>query len=212
VHALDGVSLDIDYGEYVSIIGTSGSGKSTLMNIIGCLDIPSGGDYFLDEVNVKELSDNAQSKIRSLKIGFIFQGYNLIPTLTAFENVELPLIYQGIPSAARRDAVAQALRRVELEDRATHRPSQLSGGQQQRIAIARAIATKAPILLADEPTGALDSKTGQQIMDILSELNASGSTVILITHDPNISRRADRIISLKDGLIVSDSPREATRQ
>lgn len=208
VRALDGVSLQIDYGEYVSIIGTSGSGKSTLMNMLGCLDVPTSGEYYLDDVSVKELTDNDQARIRSMKIGFIFQGYNLIPTLTAYENVELPLIYQGIPANVRKEAAMDALRRVELDSRATHRPSQLSGGQQQRIAIARAIATKAPILMADEPTGALDSKTGVQIMEILGELNDGGSTIILITHDMNISKRAKRIIQIKDGRIICDAPNE----
>lgn len=212
VKALDGVSLDIDYGEYVSIIGTSGSGKSTLMNILGCLDIATRGDYYLEDVNVKELTDNDQSRIRSMKVGFIFQGYNLIPTLNAFDNIELPLIYQGIAAAKRREAVTEALERVEMCDRMNHFPSQLSGGQQQRIAIGRAIATKAPIIMADEPTGALDSKTGMQIMDTLAELNQSGSTIILITHDPAVSRRASRIVRLKDGLIISDGPKEELTQ
>lgn len=208
VRALDGVSLNIDYGEYVSIIGTSGSGKSTLMNILGCLDVPTRGDYYLDDVSVRELSDSELSKIRSLKVGFIFQGYNLIPTLTAYGNVELPLIYQGVAAHKRREAVMEALERVEMNTRQEHHPSELSGGQQQRVAIARAIVTKAPILMADEPTGALDSKTGAQIMDTLSELNKSGSTIILITHDLAVSRRANRIIRLKDGLILSDNPKE----
>ena len=209
VRALNGVNLEIDYGEYVSIIGTSGSGKSTLMNILGCLDTPSRGDYYLDDVNVKELTDNDQSRIRSMKVGFIFQGYNLIPTLTAYENVELPLIYQGVAVSKRRDAVREALEHVGLWDRNEHRPSQMSGGQQQRVAIARAVATKAPILMADEPTGALDSKTGEQIMDVLAQLNKSGSTIILITHDMAISQKANRIVRLKDGLIISDGPKEA---
>jgi putative ABC transport system ATP-binding protein len=212
VRALDGVSLDIDYGEYVSIIGTSGSGKSTLMNILGCLDIPTRGDYFLDDVSVRELSDNDLSRIRSLKVGFIFQGYNLIPTLTAYENVELPLVYQNVPISQRRDTVLEALERVEMAERMTHHPSELSGGQQQRVAIARAIATKAPIIMADEPTGALDSRTGAQIMDTLTELNRTGSTIILITHDLNISRKANRIVQLKDGRIISDNLKEELSQ
>jgi len=212
VRALDGVSLDIDYGEYVSIIGSSGSGKSTLMNILGCLDIATRGSYYLEGVNVKELTDNDQSRIRSLKVGFIFQGYNLIATLNAFENVELPLIYQGIAVSKRREAVIEAFERVDMCDRMNHYPSQLSGGQQQRIAIARAIATKAPIIMADEPTGALDSKTGMQIMDTLADLNKSGSTIILITHDLAISRRANRIVQLKDGLVISDGPKEELTQ
>lgn len=211
VRALDDVNLDIDYGEYVSIIGASGSGKSTLMNILGCLDIPTRGDYYLDGVNVRDLNDSQLSRIRSLKIGFIFQGYNLIPTLTAFENVELPLIYQGVPMTKRRDAVMEALERVNLAGRKDHHPSQLSGGQQQRTAIARAIATKSPIIMADEPTGALDSKTGMQLMDTLAELNAGGSTIILITHDTAVSKRARRIISLRDGVIFSDCVHEEMR-
>lgn len=205
VRALDGVSFNVDYGEYVAIIGSSGSGKSTLMNILGCLDVPTSGDYFLDDVNVRELTDNDQSRIRSLKVGFIFQGYNLIPTLNAFENVELPLVYQGIAASARKEAVMEALGRVGLADRQEHRPAQMSGGQQQRIAIARAIVTKAPMLMADEPTGALDSKTGMQIMDTLAELNARGSTIILITHDIAVSESAKRVVRLMDGKIISDS-------
>jgi len=209
VRALNGISLKIDRGEYVSIIGASGSGKSTLMNILGCLDIPTRGDYYLDDVDIRSLSDRDLSSIRSLKVGFVFQGYNLVPALTAFENVELPLIYQGIPSAKRREAVLNALERVEMVDRMLHHPTELSGGQQQRTAIARAIATRAPIIMADEPTGALDSKTGMSIMDTLAQLNREGSTIIVITHDHAVSQRAHRIISLKDGLIVGDTMREA---
>ncbi|SHI15200.1 putative ABC transport system ATP-binding protein [Sporobacter termitidis DSM 10068] len=212
VRALNGVSLEIDYGEYVSIIGTSGSGKSTLMNILGCLDVPTRGAYLLDDISVRELSDNDLSRIRSLKVGFIFQGYNLIPTLTAYENVELPMIYQGVPAGQRRAAILEALERVDMTGRMGHHPSELSGGQQQRVAIARAIATKAPIIMADEPTGALDSKTGAQIMDTLSELNKTGSTVILITHDLAISKRANRIVQLKDGKIVGDKVKEELAQ
>ncbi len=208
VRALDGVSLDIDYGEYVAVIGSSGSGKSTFMNILGCLDVPTRGEYFLEGVNVKELTDADLSRIRSLKVGFIFQGYNLISTLNAYENIELPLVYQNVPVHKRRDAVYEALERVGLKERAFHYPSQLSGGQQQRIAIARAIATKAPIMMADEPTGALDSKTGVQIMETLEELNKSGSTIILITHDNNIAAKAKRVVRLSDGLIISDSLKE----
>jgi putative ABC transport system ATP-binding protein len=209
VRALGGVSLEIDRGEYVSIIGASGSGKSTLMNILGCLDVPTRGDYFLDDVDVRELSDSDLSRIRNLKVGFVFQGYNLIPTLTAFENVELPLVYQGVPVWQRKQATLEALERVDMISRMSHRPAELSGGQQQRVAIARAIATRAPIIMADEPTGALDSKTGAQIMDTLADLNRTGSTVLLITHDLAVSKRADRIVQLKDGLIIGDSPKEA---
>jgi putative ABC transport system ATP-binding protein len=209
VRALAGVDLEIAAGEYVSIIGASGSGKSTLMNILGCLDVPTRGEYYLDGVDVGQLDDRELSRIRSLKVGFVFQGYNLIPTLNAFENVELPLIYQGVTASKRRQAVEEALDRVGLIERMEHRPSALSGGQQQRVAIARAIAAKAPVIMADEPTGALDSKTGAQIMEILSELNQSGSTVLLITHDIAISQQADRLIRLKDGRIISDGPKEA---
>ena len=209
VRALNGVSLEIDRGEYVSIIGASGSGKSTLMNILGCLDVPTRGDYLLDDVDVRELGDSDLSRIRNLKVGFVFQGYNLIPTLTAFENVELPLVYQGVPVWQRKQAVQEALERVDMLPRMSHRPAELSGGQQQRVAIARAIATRAPIIMADEPTGALDSRTGAQIMDTLADLNRTGSTIILITHDLAVSKRADRIVQLKDGLIIGDGPKEA---
>ena len=208
MRALDGVSLQIETGEYVAIIGSSGSGKSTLMNILGCLDVPSYGDYYLDDVNVNELSDDDLSRIRNLKIGFIFQGYNLIPTMNAYDNVELPLIYQGTPASKRNAAVLEALDKVDLKDRMLYRPAEMSGGQQQRIAIARAIATGAPIIMADEPTGALDSKTGMQIMDTLSRLNEDGSTIILITHDSNIAKTARRIIRLRDGRVVLDCPRK----
>lgn len=207
--ALRGIDLTIREGEMVAIMGPSGSGKSTVMNILGCLDVPTRGDYYLDEVDVRELDDNDLSRIRNLKIGFIFQGYNLIPTLTAIENVELPLIYQGVPVSQRRQAAMEALEHVDMVSRMNHRPAELSGGQQQRVAIARAVATKAPIIMADEPTGALDSKTGAQIMDTLAELNISGSTIILITHDLAVSKRANRIVQLKDGVIIGDSPKEA---
>jgi putative ABC transport system ATP-binding protein len=174
--------------------------------------VPTRGEYLLDDVNVRELSDNDLSRIRSLKVGFIFQGYNLIPTLNAFENVELPLIYQNVPVSQRKGAIIEALERVDMVGRMTHHPSELSGGQQQRVAIARAIATKAPIIMADEPTGALDSRTGAQIMDTLTDLNKTGSTIILITHDLAISRRANRIVQLKDGMIVGDNMREELAQ
>lgn len=206
VRALDGVSLNIDHGEFVAIIGQSGSGKSTLMNILGCLDTPTRGEYILDGSAVKNLSDNQLSEIRNKQIGFIFQGFNLIPALNALENVELPLIYRGMKLSERRKLATEALKRVGLANRRLHRPSELSGGQQQRAAIARAIAARPPIILADEPTGNLDSKSGIEVMDILKELSAEGKTIILITHDKSIAAVARRIVTLNDGKIVSDLP------
>lgn len=205
VRALDGVSLSVDRGEFLAIIGQSGSGKSTLMNILGCLDIPTYGDYHLDGVDVTELSDRQLAHIRNKQIGFIFQGFNLIPSLTALENVELPLIYRGIPRRERGELAVSALERVGVGNRMHHYPAQLSGGQQQRVAIARAIAAKPPIILADEPTGNLDSASGAQVMDILHELHAEGRTVILITHDDRIASAAGRLIRIIDGRIVEDS-------
>ncbi len=211
VRALDGVSLQIGRGEFVSIIGQSGSGKSTLMNILGCLDIPTYGDYHLDGTDITELTDKQLAHIRNKQIGFIFQGYNLIPALNARENVELPLIYQGLGMDQRYDRAMEALARVGMEDRAGHRPAEMSGGQQQRVAIARAIATRPPIIMADEPTGALDSKTGRHVLEILHTLHEEGSTVILITHDNGIAATAERIVRLSDGRIVSDGTREEVR-
>ena len=208
VRALDGVSLTIDRGEFVAIIGQSGSGKSTLMNILGCLDIPTYGDYHLDGVDVTQLSDRQLAHIRNKQIGFIFQGFNLIPALNAWENVELPLIYQGVPFYRRGDMVEEALERVGLADRAKHKPTEMSGGQQQRVAIARAIATHPPIIMADEPTGALDSKTGRHVLEILHTLNQEGSTIILITHDNGIAATAHRVVRISDGRIVADGTRE----
>ena len=208
VRALDGVSLQIDRGEFVSIIGQSGSGKSTLMNILGCLDIPTYGDYHLDGTDITELTDKQLAHIRNKQIGFIFQGYNLIPALNARVNVELPLIYQGLGMDQRYDRAMEALARVGMEDRADHRPAEMSGGQQQRVAIARAIATHPPVIMADEPTGALDSKTGRHVLEILHTLHEEGSTVILITHDNGIAATAERIVRLSDGHIVSDGTRE----
>ena len=208
VRALDGVSLQIDRGEFVSIIGQSGSGKSTLMNILGCLDIPTYGDYHLDGTDITELSDRQLAHIRNKQIGFIFQGYNLIPALNARENVELPLIYQGFSGEKRRERSEAALERVAMFDRANHKPSEMSGGQQQRVAIARASATHPSIIMADEPTGALDSKTGKHVLEILHSLHEDGTTVILITHDNGIAATAERIIRLADGKIVADGPRE----
>ena len=208
VRALNGVTLTIDRGEFVAIIGQSGSGKSTLMNILGCLDIPTYGDYHLDGVDVTELTDRQLAHIRNKQIGFIFQGFNLIPALNAWENVELPLIYQGIPFYKRGDLVEEALERVGLADRARHKPTEMSGGQQLRWAIARAIATHPPIIMADEPTGALDSKTGKHVLEILHGLHDDGSTVILITHDNGIAATAERIVRISDGTIIYDGGRE----
>ncbi len=208
VRALDGVSLEIDYGEFVAIIGASGSGKSTLMNILGCLDIPTYGDYHLDGVDVTALSDRQLAHIRNKKIGFIFQGFNLIPALNAWENVELPLIYQGVSMFRRAERVEEALERVNLADRARHKPTEMSGGQQQRVAIARAIATHPPIIMADEPTGALDSRTGKHVLEILHGLHDEGSTIILITHDNSIAATAQRVVRISDGRIVYDGDRE----
>ncbi len=208
VRALDGVSLDMEKGEFVAVVGQSGSGKSTMMNVLGCLDIPTRGTYRLDGVDVWELSDKELSRIRNKQIGFIFQQYNLIQNLTVLENVELPLIYQGIDPIDRRELAMQALGRVGLADRAQHKPTQMSGGQQQRVAIARAISTHPPIIMADEPTGALDSKTGYEVLSFLQQLNKEGSTVILITHDNGIAATARRIVRIADGKIIEDHPQE----
>ena len=208
VRALNGVSLTIDRGEFVAVIGASGSGKSTLMNILGCLDIPTYGEYFLDGEDVSELTNRELARIRNKDVGFVFQGYNLIPELKAIENVELPLIYQGASILKRRDMAMDALARVSMDDRADHRPAEMSGGQQQRVAIARAIATKAPIIMADEPTGALDSRTGAHVLEILHGLHEEGTTIILITHDGKIASTAERIIRISDGKIIMDCPRE----
>ena len=208
VRALDGVSLTIERGDFTAIVGQSGSGKSTMMNVLGCLDIPTRGTYLLDGVDVRELTDKQLSKIRNKQIGFIFQQYNLIPTLTVLENVELPLIYQGINADDRYDLALAALERVGLRDRVKHRPAQMSGGQQQRVAIARAIATRPPIIMADEPTGALDSHTGHDVLQFLQELNREGTSVILITHDNGIAATAPRVVRLQDGKIVEDYRQE----
>ena len=204
VHALDGIDLTINRGEFVAIIGQSGSGKSTLMNMIGCLDVPTSGTYFLNGKNVEKMKDDRLSEIRNEEIGFIFQGFNLIENLTALENVELPLIYRKVPGPERHRLSKEALEKVGLENRMDHRPSQMSGGQQQRVAIARALAAKPPVILADEPTGNLDSKSSKEIMNILRELHKDGRTVILITHDDGIASSANRIIRIMDGKIESD--------
>jgi len=203
VRALDGISLRIEQGDYVAIVGASGSGKTTLMNILGCLYQPTYGEYLLSGELVSDLPDRKLARIRNRHIGFIFQGFNLLPTLNALENVELPLVYQGIRGELRREMAEEALARVGLETRSKHKPGEMSGGQQQRVAIARAIATKPPVIMADEPTGNLDSRTGTHVVDILNSLNAEGSTILLITHDSGISRMARRQIGLMDGKVVS---------
>ena len=208
VRALDHVSLTINRGELVAIIGQSGSGKSTLMNQLGCLDVPTSGDYFLSGQNVAKLSDNELSDIRNREIGFIFQGFNLIPNLTAVENVEVPLIYRGIGKRERRQLAVASLEKVGLGHRLDHKPSQMSGGQQQRVAIARAIAAAPPLILADEPTGNLDSASSKEILQILKQMHASGRTVILITHDNEIAARAKRNIRIMDGKVVADYENE----
>lgn len=204
VRALDGVSLRINHGEFVAIIGQSGSGKSTLMNMLGCLDIPTSGTYLLNGNDVSELDDDSLSEIRNLEIGFIFQGFNLIANLTALENVELPLIYRGIGKKERRKLATESLIQVGLKARMNHKPSEMSGGQQQRVAIARAIAAKPPVILADEPTGNLDSHSSAEILQILKDLHTDGRSVILITHDNDIAAQAKRVIRIKDGRIESD--------
>ena len=204
VRALDHVNLTIDAGEYVAIIGQSGSGKSTLMNMLGCLDIPTSGTYILNGRDVSCLSDDELSDIRNQEIGFIFQGFNLIPSFTAIENVELPLLYRGVSKAKRHELAIQALEKVGLGARMTHKPSEMSGGQQQRVAIARAIAQAPPVILADEPTGNLDSGSSKEIIDILKKLHAEGRTVILITHDNEIASQAKRVIRIKDGKVERD--------
>ncbi len=205
VRALDGVSLHIKPKEFVSIIGPSGSGKSTLMNMIGCLDTATSGKYFIDGVPIENLSENELARIRNKKIGFIFQVYNLLPKLTALENVELPLIYQGVRASKRREMAIEALKKVGMDQRMYHKPKELSGGQQQRVAIARALAPNPPLILADEPTGALDSKTGVQVMEMLKQIHADGNTVVLITHNTDIARQAQRVIRIADGKITSDT-------
>lgn len=212
VHALAGVSLHIKPHEFVSIIGPSGSGKSTLMNMIGCLDVPTSGRYWIDGVEGSKMKDNDLADLRNHKLGFIFQQYNLLAKLSALENVELPLIYQGIGKTKRRKIAAEALARVGLEDKMDHKPSELSGGQQQRVSIARALASHPSLILADEPTGALDSKSGIEIMQMLHELHDEGNTIIIITHDLSIAKQAKRIITIRDGLITSDIDNSADQQ
>lgn len=205
VRALDHVDVSIEEGEFVAIIGQSGSGKSTLMNMLGCLDVPTSGTYMLHGKDVSHLEDNELSDIRNKEIGFIFQGFNLIPNLTALENVELPLIYRGVGKRKRLQLAEEALTKVGLKERMEHKPAEMSGGQQQRVAIARAIAQAPPIILADEPTGNLDSVSTAEIMQIMKDLHKEGRTIILITHDNEIAARAERIIKIKDGRIESDT-------
>lgn len=204
VHALHGVSFDVRRGEYVAITGPSGSGKSTLMNLIGCLDTPTKGEYWLNAKNVSEMDDDELARIRNQEVGFVFQTFNLLARATALHNVELPLIYGGIPGARRHEMAKQALSAVDLTDRMMHRPNELSGGQRQRVAIARALVNHPSILLADEPTGALDTATSYDIMNLFEKLHEGGNTIILVTHEHDIAARAHRIISIRDGLIEKD--------
>ena len=207
VHALRGVDLAVRRNEYVAIMGPSGSGKSTLMNLIGCLDTPSAGEYWLNGQMVSTMSDDALARVRNKEIGFVFQTFNLLPRATALHNVELPLVYAGISSAERKRRASQALERVQLGDRMTHRPNELSGGQRQRVAIARALVNEPSILLADEPTGNLDSQTSAEIMNVFEGLAAHGQTVIMVTHEADIAAHARRVVVLRDGVIASDDRR-----
>jgi len=202
VHALDNASLHVKPGEFVGIIGPSGSGKSTLMNVIGCLDMADSGTYLLDGIPIENYTENELARIRNQKIGFVFQSFNLIPKLTAEENVELPMIYQGLKRSERKRRTQEALERVQLTDRSQHYPTELSGGQQQRVAIARAIATRPSLILADEPTGNLDSKTTAEIMEIFHELHQQGNTIVLITHDDEVAQQASRVVRIRDGRVT----------
>jgi putative ABC transport system ATP-binding protein len=209
IHALRGVSLQIERGEYVAIMGPSGSGKSTLMNLIGCLDTPSKGSYLLNEKQVSEMNDNELARIRNEEIGFVFQTFNLLPRATALHNVELPLVYAGVAAKDRQERARQALQKVELGERMMHKPNELSGGQRQRVAIARALVNNPSILLADEPTGNLDSKTGAEIMALFERLHKSGNTIVLVTHEPDVAAFAYRTIYIRDGKVENDVRRAA---
>ena len=209
VHALDGVSLDIDKGEFVAVMGPSGSGKSTFMNVLGCLDLPTSGEYLLGGKNVSHLAGDELATVRNRNIGFVFQQFNLLARTPAVENVELPLVYAGMGKKGRVEKAMTMLKKVGLGDRTDHHPSQLSGGQQQRVAIARALVTEPLLILADEPTGALDSKTSLEIMALFQELNRQGMTVVLVTHEPDVARFAQRIIAFRDGKVVQDERNEA---
>ncbi|RAV02439.1 macrolide ABC transporter ATP-binding protein [Paenibacillus sp. YN15] len=212
LHVLRGITLHVEDGDFVAIIGPSGSGKSTLMNTIGLLDIPTSGSYVLDGVNTLGLSDNKMAELRNHKIGFIFQQFNLLPRLTALENVELPMIYSGMSRAERRKSALDMLDSLGMKSRAGHRPSELSGGQQQRVAIARALVSKPSLLLADEPTGALDSKTGKEVLELMLELNKRGNTIVLITHDSGIAEHASRVVAIRDGELISDHRNDGRQQ
>lgn len=207
IHALRDVSLVIERGEYVAIMGPSGSGKSTLMNLLGCLDTPSSGEFILNNVRASEMDDNELAEVRNREIGFVFQSFNLLPRSDALHNVELPLIYSGMPAEQRRERALQALQNVGLSDRIHHRPNEMSGGQRQRVAIARALVNNPSIILADEPTGNLDSRTGEEIMGLFESLSRRGHTIILVTHEEDIARHARRIVRIRDGLIASDELR-----
>jgi len=209
IHALCGVSISIEPGEYVAIMGPSGSGKSTLMNLIGCLDTPSKGSYLLNGKQVSQMNDNELARIRNEEIGFVFQTFNLLPRATALHNVELPLVYAGVPAKDRQDRAKLSLQKVELGDRITHRPNELSGGQRQRVAIARALVNNPSILLADEPTGNLDSKTGAEIMGLFERLHKAGNTIVLVTHEPDVAAFAYRAIHIRDGQVENDVRRAA---
>ncbi len=205
IRAVDGVDLDVDKNEYVALMGPSGSGKTTFMTLIGCLDTPTSGLYELNGQDVTRLADDELAHIRNKEIGFVFQTFNLLPRASAFQNVELPLVYAGVDGKDRKDLVWEALRAVNLEDRATHRPSELSGGQRQRVAIARALVNRPSLILADEPTGNLDSKSGSEIMDLFTSLNRSGNTIIVVTHEDDIAKHCRRVVRIRDGRIESDS-------
>jgi putative ABC transport system ATP-binding protein len=209
IHALRGVSIAIERGEYVAIMGPSGSGKSTLMNLIGCLDTPTKGSYLLNDKEVAAMNDDELARIRNEEIGFVFQTFNLLPRATALHNVELPLVYAGVSGKVRQERARQALEKVELTSRSSHRPNELSGGQRQRVAIARALVNNPSILLADEPTGNLDSKTGTEIMGVFARLHEGGNTIILVTHEPDIAAHAHRVISIRDGQVEKDAKRAA---